>query len=186
MKSDIFNIKQNRWWAVIPLIILIWHAIYISYTQSPDYLFFVCYPANLILIIGILFRISLFIGVGFGWTLIGFPLWLYDSHLTGNYELSCTLFHLAGILVGFMTVKQYIFPRFTWLAAILLALFMQITARIFTDEKLNINAAFRVYEGWEGAFSNYTIYMIAMMFGFALFFLVFTTVSNWVFHRESK
>ncbi len=186
MKNNVFNIKENRWWALIPLCILLWHSITVSSTLSSDYLFFVCYPANLILIIGILFRLSLFIGVGFGWCLIAFPLWLYSAYLTSEFELSCTLFHITGMVVGLMTLKQYVFPKYTWIAAILLALAMQLSARLFTDENLNINAAFRVYEGWEGVFQNYTVYMMAMLVGFGLFFMVLTTASNKLFHGKKS
>jgi hypothetical protein len=186
MNKELFNIKKNRLWTIPPIIVLLWHSLYISLTLSPDYLFFVCYPANLILIIGIIFRVSLFIGVGFGWTLIAFPLWLYSVYLTGDCELSCALFHITGMLVGFMTLKQYVFPGKTWIAAISLALLMQLLARFFTDRHLNINAAFRIYEGWEGVFSNYAIYMLTMLLGFSLFFIMFVTASNRIFHGGGK
>lgn len=184
--ADLANIRKNRWWGVLPLLVLAWHSMYITMTSSSDYLFFVCYPANLFLVIGIFFRIGLLIGVGFGWVMIGFPLWFYSAFLTGEWELSCILFHVTGVLVGFMTLKHYVFPKATWLAAVLLAVIMQILARLFTDEKLNINAAFRVYEGWEGVFSNYTVYMIFMLLGFAVYFFVFTTVSNRFFHGGDR
>ncbi len=168
----------------MPLIVLIWHSLYISLTLSPQFLFFVCYPANLILIIGIVFQFPLLVSVGFGWTLVAFPLWAYSAYLTGDCEISCMLFHVTGLLVGCLAVRYYSFPRFTWLVAVLFALFMQILSRFFTDEEYNINASYRVYDGWEGVFSNYTLYVIIMFVGFGIFFYLLTTVCNLLFHGK--
>jgi len=60
---------------------------------------------------------------------------------------------------------------------------LQFLARLFTDEKLNINAAFRVYDGWEGLFSNYRIYFLTMLVSFGLFFVMLTYLSNRFFYR---
>ncbi len=51
-------------------------------------------------------------------------------------------------------------------------------ARLLTDEALNVNAAFRVYQGWEGIFSNYTFYVFIMLVGYGVFFFVLPYISN--------
>lgn len=184
MKNNFLNVRENRWWAILPLLVLMWNAVYVSSTLDPQYFFFVCYAANLILIVGIALRIALFIGVGLVWTIVAFPLWLYDSIHLANWELSCGLFHVTGLLMGLFSLKYYRLPRNTWLYAILLGFIMQISARQFTDESLNINAAFRIYEGWEGIFSSYSLNMISMTVGFGLFFYIFVVCSNRVFHGD--
>jgi hypothetical protein len=59
-----------------------------------------------------------------------------------------------------------------------LALILQVLGRIFTDPALNVNAAFRIYDGWEGLFPNYPVYFVVMFLGFAAFFLCLTWLNN--------
>jgi len=181
--QDFFNVKANRWWGVFLLIILIWHSIHISMHMSPDYLFFVCYSANLVLCIGIFLRSAFLIGTGIGWVLIAFPLWFFDSILHSDWEISCMLFHVCPVIIGTMALRHYRLPSYTWVGGAGLSLSLQFLARLFTDEKLNINAAFRVYDGWEGLFSNYRIYFLTMLVSFGLFFVMLTYLSNRFFYR---
>ncbi len=184
MNTTIFNVKKHRWLGLAPLFVLIWHGAYIVYYSQADYLLFVCYTANLALGIGIIFRSGLLIGTGFGWILIGFPLWLYDAILHAEWEVSCTVFHICGLAVGAIAVRCYRLPGCTWAFALAVALVLQFLARVLTDEALNVNAAFRVYEGWEGLFSNYAVYFFVMLTGFGAFFVLLTIVSNKFFYAE--
>ncbi len=184
MNTTIFNVKKHRWWSLAPLFVLIWHGAYIVYYSQADYLLFVCYTANLALGIGIIFRSGLLIGTGFGWIMIGFPLWLYDAILHAEWELSCTVFHICGLVVGAMAVRCYRLPGYTWAFALAVAVVLQFLARVLTDESLNVNAAFRVYEGWEGLFSNYAVYFFVMLTGFGAFFVLLTIVNNNFFYAE--
>ena len=178
MKRSFFNVAKNPWWALLPSVSLIWHSIYTVKYLHPHYLFFVCYSANLFLILGILFRSALLLGTGFGWSLIGFPLWFYAAYLNSDWEISAICFHLFATIVGAMAMRSFRLPKHTFLFAILIAFVLQFAARCFTDESLNINAAFRVYEGWEGLFSNYSIYTIVMLIGFGAFFYSLTVINN--------
>jgi len=178
MANSFFNVKQNRWWALPPLITLIWHGLYTALYLHPDYLVFVCYTANLLLGIGILIRSPLFIGAGFGWTLIGFPLWLYDAILNSDWELSATLFHTCGPIVGILALRSFRLPGHTWIFAEFVGLVLYGLARLLTDGALNVNAAFRVYDGWEGIFSNYTLYFFIMLVGYGIFFFALPYISN--------
>jgi hypothetical protein len=184
MNLNWLNVRENRWWCLFPLIVLLWHSVYVFKTLNPQYFFFVCYPANLILISGIALGVELFIGIGLVWVIVAFPLWLFESIHLANWELSCSLFHTTGLLVGLLSLRHYKLPRYTWISALLLGIFMQLLARRFTDESLNINAAFSIYAGWEGIFTSYTKYLASMLVGFGLFFYLFVIFSNRFFHGE--
>jgi hypothetical protein len=178
MHTSFFNVKQHRWWAMLPLIGALWRGIYTVLYSHPDYLLFVCYTANILLGVGILMRWPLLIGAGFGWTLIGFPLWMFDVILNNTWELSATVFHTCGLIAGLLALRHFRLPKYTWVFAEGIGLLLYGLARLLTDETLNVNAAFRVYEGWEGVFSNYPVYVLMMLVGYGAFFFVLPYVSN--------
>lgn len=100
--------------------------------------------------------------------------------------MSCVFFHVAGVLVGLLSVRYYLFPRYTWLIAVVFAFCMQMLARFFTSEEYNINAAFRIYDGWEIIFSNYQTYMVTMTIFFSVYFWLFTSVNNRLFVSKKQ
>ncbi len=178
MLDGLFKIGRHPSWGIPLLLMLIWHVTDTVLNLNPQYLFFVCYSANLLLCIGIFRRSALLVGVGFGWLLIAFPLWLYDAILHNDWTPSCTMFHIVGLLVGGTAIRNYRLPRHTWLFAMSLGIALQLLARIFTDETLNINSAFRIYQGWEKVYPNYATFYLAMLFGFGIFFISLTHVHN--------
>ncbi len=184
--NPIFDVKKHRWWGLAPLLVLLWHGAYIVLHSHADYLLFICYTANLMLGVGILIRSGLLVGAGFGWILVAFPLWLYDAILLGEWEVSCTVFHIAGLVVGAMAARRYRFPGRTWAFALAAAILLQGLSRAFTDEALNVNAAFRVYKGWEGLFSDYGMYYCTMLIGFGAFFALLTLVNNRLIYKKGE
>ncbi len=178
MNKELFDIRKHRWWGAIPLVMLVWHGIYTAIVFSPGYLLFVCYAANLLLGVGILIRSRLLVATGFGWAFIGLPFWLHYVIRTSDWDISGALLHLCGALVGCLSLRYYRYPKHTWAFSLAFAALLQTLSRWWTAETLNVNAAFRVYEGWEHIFSNYTIYTITMAFGFGLFFIVLTMINR--------
>lgn len=172
------NIRNYRLLGLVPIGVLIWHGLYTALYLEVDFLLFICYPANLLLGIGILVRSGLLTGAGFGWTVIGFPLWLFYAITTSDWEISGVMFHIGGMMIGIMTIKYCRYPKYTWSFAMALGILFQQLARWFTNPSLNINAAFRVYQGWEFMFSDYRIYSIVMALGFSLFFIVLTRLNH--------
>lgn len=165
-------------YAVPLLATLLWHIGHTVLVLGPQYLFFVCYSANLLLCLGIFRRSALLVGTGFGWLLIALPFWFYDAILTSNWTPSCTLFHLVGVAVGGIVIRSYRLPRQTWVFAMAVGLVLQGLARLCTDPALNINSAFRIYAGWEWLYPNYPIFFLALLGGFSLYFLIFTRLHN--------
>lgn len=170
----------------MPLITLVWHAIYTVLNLSPQYLLFVCYTANLLVGIGVIFGVRYLIGIGFFWTLTALPLYVCYMFCTSDITPSGIAFHLCGVYIGLVALRQYRMQRYTWLAAISMGYFWQLLARWFTDPEPNINAAFRVYQGWEKMFSDYTVYNTIMISGFALVFIIIQVIGNKYFCNEEK
>ena len=162
----------------MPLGALVWHSGYTAFYLHPHYLLFVCYTANLLLAIGMIIRSGVLVGTGFGWTLIGLPLWVYYAVLNSDWEPSGIVFHVCWVLVGGLAIKDYRLPGYTFCSGLGLGVLLYVLSRIFTEESLNVNAAFRVYDGWEGLFPDYRLYLIIMLIGFGGFFIFFTWANN--------
>ncbi len=186
MSTDVLDVRKHRWWGWVPIAAVAWHAAYTVLSLDPQYLLFVCYTANLLLGAGIVIRSGLLVGAGFGWTLVALPLWFHSAVLNNDWELSGILFHICGPIVGAMGIRRYRLPKHTWVFAMTVGILLQLLARVFTDESLNINAAYRVYDGWEGVFSNYTVYFFSMLVGFSAFFICLTVAGNRYLYKERK
>lgn len=168
----------------MPIAAVVWHAAHTVICLDVQYLLFVCYTSNLLLGIGILTGSGLLVGTGFGWTLIALPLWFHYAILQNDWEPSGIVFHVCGPIVGAMAVRHHRLPKHTCVFAMAVGAILQALARLFTDEALNINAAFRVYDGWEGLFSNYLAYSLAMLVGFGTFFVFLTFIGNRYIYNE--
>lgn len=176
--ASCLDIRSCRIWAAVPLLALAWHGWYTVVYLHPHYLVFVCYPANLMLGIGILIRSGLLTGTGFGWMVIGLPLWLYDAGRTGDWEASGAVFHLAGLVPGLLSLRYHYYPSRTWLFAPGAGALMQGAARLWTDPALNVNAAFGVYAGWGPVFQSVPVYRLTMAIGFGLFFAALVWINR--------
>ncbi len=179
MRPGPFDVRTHplRWG--VPLAATIaWHVARTVLYSNPQYLFFVCYAANVLLCVGIFGRSALLVGAGFGWLLVAFPLWLYDAIRTSNWDPSCTLFHVTGLVVGAAAVRCYRLPRHTWAFSLALAVGLQLCARLFTDASLNINSAFRIYDGWERVYPSYAVFYLSALAIFGLAFAALTYLNN--------
>lgn len=173
-----FDVRKYPSWGLAPLIVLVWHSMYTARCLPHDYFFFVCYAANFLLGLGILMQRGMLAGIGFGWMVIATPLWLYDSTIHADWEPSCAAFHLCGLLIGGMTLLRYRLPKYTWVFTLAVGLILQLLARLFTNPALNVNAAFRIYDGWEFLFSDYKFFFISAVSEFAAVFLLIQYLNN--------
>lgn len=152
------------------LAVVVWHGSHTARTLSPDYLLSLCYFSNVILAAGILYRSGLLLGVGFGWALIGLPLWIYQMCLTRYVTISSIAFHTTGLCLGFLALRRTRIPRWIVLTAIPTGLFSYLLAKVFTHPQFNINAAFRVQQGWEWAFPNEHVSFLVQLVAYTLYF----------------
>jgi hypothetical protein len=173
-------------WGGLQLVILLWHTLYTAIKMDPQYLLFICYPANLLVAVGIFSRHPALIGIGSQWTILALPFVLIDYVITGDYEISGVLFHLSGPIIGLMALRTYRLPGYTVIGALGLGLLCQVLARRLTAESLNINIAFAVWRGWEDLFPDYRIYMAVVYVGFLTFFITFQFISNaYIYHEKN-
>lgn len=187
MRPGVFNVRKHPLPWGIPLAATVaWHVARTVLYSNPQYLFFVCYAANVLLCVGIFGRSALLVGAGFGWLLVAFPLWLYDAVRTSNWDPSCTLFHITGLVVGGAAIRCYRLPKHTWAFSLALAIVLQIGARLFTDESLNINSAFRIYDGWERVYPDYAVFYLSALTVFGLGFALLTHLNNRHFARKDE
>jgi len=173
-------------WGGLQLAILLWHALYTALYMDPQYLFFICYPANLLVAVGIIGRYPVFIGIGTKWTILALPFVFLDYFITGDYEVSGILFHLSGPIIGIIALKTYRLPPYTFMGALCFGVVFQMLARQFTAESLNINIAFSVWRGWETMFPDYRIYIAIVYVGFFSFFIIFQYISNTFIYDEKN
>ncbi len=153
-------------------VILLWHSLYTIIEFDPQFLFFTCYPATLLVIAGLLWSFPMCLGIGGFWLISALPLYLHYAIVFSDWEISGILFHICGPLVAIFALRHYKLSRFTWLFAMAFGMIFQVLARIFTASDLNVNAAFRVYQGWEGLFPDYKWYLLFSYTAFSLTFLI--------------
>lgn len=172
--SDGFNVSLGG----LVLAVVAWHGVSIVRVLGPDYLFSMCYLANIILAAGVILRSGLLLGTGFGWALVALPLWAINSWVTGQVSLSSMAFHTTGIGVGFLALRRTVLPRWIVLVAVPAGFFSYLLARAFTEPSHNINAAFRVQQGWEWMFSDVRAYVLAQLLVYSSVFLLVPVMSN--------
>ncbi len=177
--ASVFNVKKHRAWAILPLLGLLSHGAHACVNFNPQYLLFVCYPAHAVLVLGILLRLPLAIGIGSFWTICALPLFIHDAVAFSNWVPSGFFFHLAGAAVGVLGICSYKLPRYTWGVALVFGAALQLSARLFTEPAYNINAAFRVYQGY-GIFSHYIVYLFISFLGFSLSFRFLQFGNAWI------
>src|SRR4030095_1359197 len=98
-----------------------------------------CNISNLVLAIGIFFRLPALIRISALWLIPGVPLWLYDMNRTG-YDPTTTFFpHIGGTLVGLYALYCVKGRRHMWIYAWVYGLIVQILCRFLTPRELNVN-----------------------------------------------
>ena len=165
-------------WVLAVLAVIVWHGINISRVVSPNCLLSVCYVANLILAAGILIRSGLLIGIGFGWALIALPLWVVNAVVMGHILISSLALHLTGLCAGFMSLRYQTMPRWLVVVAIPVGLVPYLLGQAFTDPQYNLNAAFRVQNGWQSLFPDFHLYVLVQLVVYTVIFLILPTFSN--------
>ncbi len=172
-------------WGGLQFLILFQHVLYTVFYLDSQYLFFICYPANLLVAIGIFRKKPVFIGIGTQWSILAMPFVFLDYYISGEYEISGILFHLSGPLIGLLALQRYRLPKMTFLYTIGLGVIFQVLARLFTSKELNINIAFSVWRGWETIFTDYRMYLVLVYLGFGAFFIFFQFMSNTYIYHET-
>lgn len=178
MTRRCFDTSRYAAWGLVPLAALIWHGRYTAVHSGFDDLLYVCYTAAFLLGAGIGLHRRLLAGAGAGWMIAAFPLWLYDAFANDDWGPSCIAFHTSGLAVGLMFLTSERMTRRTWIFAVAVGLGLHFLARLVTDEALNVNAAFRVYRGWEGVYPDHAVFVSASVLAFSGYFIALTRLNG--------
>jgi hypothetical protein len=135
------------WASVLLLVLLLIETLLKAKAGLLSEMLWVCYPATLMLAIGLLFDVALLSASGFLFHLcIGFPAYLLI--LASNEKTDCVSFliHFLSPVIGLWAWRGKPLPFASSIFAISLVVVFIIMAYFFTAPKLNINLAFKLWE----------------------------------------
>ena len=95
-------------------------------------------------------------------------------------NLSSTLAHVGGIIIGMIALRRVRMDRVAWLYAFAWSLILQIAARLFTDPALNVNLAHSIQRGWESVFSSYWKFRLTLTLLIALILWLLGRALHWL------
>jgi hypothetical protein len=127
-----------------------------------------CHVSNLLLGLGLLLDKPAWIRIAVPWIVLGIPLWVIDMLSTGQVCPVSTVSHVGGLGVGLYAVRRVGAGVNAWIGALAWLVAMQTVARLATPESLNVNLAWRPYEGFEGWPGGYPFYWVSLVAGAAV------------------
>ncbi len=149
------------------------------------HILWICHTSNLIIALGIFLCQIELVRVSVLWLIMGIPLWPIDILRTGIIEITSIGTHYLGLLVGLLVIRWQKMGKHSWLYALVLYLFLQQAARLFTPAELNVNLAHAAYPGWDKFFSDYWQYWLFIT-GCAAFSLwVISKLFSWLSEKTS-
>lgn len=123
-------------------------------------LIWICHPAALVLGLGLLFKRPSWVGVGFIFHLcVGLPVFMFNFVLTGDTTWTSFLEHWMCPIAGAWGVWRLGLPKHAHWVAWSLLVSLIVVARLFTEPRLNINLAHRVYGPLKPYFPNHWVYV---------------------------
>jgi hypothetical protein len=126
-----------------------------------------CHVANLVLGLGMILERPAWIRVAAAWIVLGIPLWVIDMATSGTICPFSTISHVGGLAVAIFALNRVRATRNEWIGGVALLVAMQLLARVATPEALNVNLAWRPYEGFERWPGGYPGYWASLMAGAA-------------------
>ena len=137
---------------------------------EPQDLVWACHIAALLVGFGLLFGSATLNAIGLLWSCFGTPMWILYLVSGGELFAISFLTHGAALIFGTIGVRRLGMPRgAAWKAMAAFALLWMAT-RALTPRWANVNLAFSVYDGWQGLFPSYPVYLaLLLLLGFAAF-----------------
>jgi hypothetical protein len=160
---NVFPIWQTMWFRSLgwlPLILFV--ARFVAYQQlgQPSQMLWMCHLANLTLAIGLFLANPLIIRVSVLLLIFGIPPWIVDMFTIKIVTPVSIASHLGGTVVGLLAIAKVRAQSWSWLAALLSFILVQVISRFVTPPEFNINTAHRVYDIWKDTVSSYWIYWV--------------------------
>lgn len=122
-------------------------------------LLWMCNAANALLALGWLTGRRRLAGAAAPWPVLGIAPWLLDILATGVTSWPSVFSHAAGLAGALLYARERRLDALDWPGGMLLYLALMGAARLWTAPELNVNLAFRQYEGWEKLLPNYPLYL---------------------------
>ena len=141
-------------------------------------LLWMCNTGNLLMAAGLFLGHREIIRAAAIWTLPGLGIWLW--YVARDANLSSTLAHVGGIVIGMIALRRVRMDRVAWLYAFAWSLILQIAARLFTDPALNVNLAHSIQRGWESVFSSYWKFRLTLTLLIALILWLLGRALHWL------
>jgi hypothetical protein len=129
--------------------------IYRYYPDGLSNMLWMCNINNLLLAIGLWFRIDWLIRLTAIWTIPGVVIWVLFDVLISHIVLSSFLAHICTFFVAFYTLSKIGASRQMALHAIIWHFVLQLSCRFITPPEFNVNVAHSVHGGLNKAFDAY-------------------------------
>jgi len=150
-----------------------WHVLH----GTAHDLLWACNVASPLLALGCFLRRPVLCATAVMWLAYGVPMWLLDLATGGELIPTSVFTHFGGLVLGILAVRRFGWPKRSWRWAALGTWALVVVTRIATTAKHNVNLAFRVHDGWEKHFTSHALYLVLMLSGSALVFLVVETAA---------
>ena len=138
---------MKRWAGVFLLILLLIETIIKANQGILPEMLWACYPATLMLAIGLLFDVALFSASGFLFHVcIGLPANLLSLATNGSNNWASFLIHFASPGIGFCAWRGKQLPFASSIVATCLLIGFSVISYFFTAPELNINQVFKPWE----------------------------------------
>ena len=139
---------------------------------EPQDLLWACHIAALLVGIGLLLGSVTLNAIGLLWSSVGTAFWILYLATGGELIAASFLTHGSALVAGTIGVRRLGMPRGAAWKAMAAFVLLWIATRVLTPPSANVNLAFAVYDGWQGWFSTYPIYLaMLLLIGCAAFAL---------------
>ncbi len=140
---------------------------------KPTNALWACQVANIFVGISYLLLSPGINGIAFCVLAYGNILWVIYLIGGGFFSIGSLLTHLFGGGLSLILVLKKGLPKNSWWKSGLFILLMFFVSKFFSNPRENVNLAFRVEDGWESQFPNYTSYLLLIYSSMLIsFFLV--------------
>lgn len=147
---------------VLPLVFFLAQAIHYWRLNELGNMLWVCNIGNLLLALGLFFRLPRLIRVTAIWTVPGLMVWIVYVVLPWGLFLSSILAHLGGFTVAMVALRRVGMDRVSWVFALAWYFLVQILSRLFTPVALNVNVAHQADPAWQQTFNSYLSFWVVL------------------------
>ena len=157
-----------RMLGVLPLAFFFAQAVHYWKINELGNMLWMCNIGNLLLAIGLFLSQPLLIRVAVIWLIPGLVVWFLYVALAWGLNLSSTLAHVGGIVVGLVAIRKVRMDRSAWAYALGWYFVIQLLSRLVTPAEMNVNVSHSVEPGWRQIFRGYWTFWLVLTLTTAL------------------